>query len=277
MEKRKTLFIALMTGMILTSLSFVSCNKEVPAGPPLEGQWEGNLYTCASANFSVTVPEGVTLADPVNYDDMLDDKTALHYLWGITSPEGNSTLFYNKVRYTTESYKYGSAVDQIKKQPNTYDIQYEPWYKIYRYKIENDREYEGITYHDITYVRVYDYLKLTYPLDENMHNASMEQFVQQMDVKFKYSDGILNYDEELGVLFAFILGGIITLFLLVGISFGITTSIIALLISIAGCGWLGWFMTGGVLCTFTYIVIGILVAIPIGIYIVLMITRKEFK
>lgn len=274
MKRKNILFIAYAIGLTVTSLSFVSCNKELPERPPMDGEWENNTYTNVRANFSVTLPEGVKMTDYINYDNEMEDKTAFHYMWGITSPEGNSTLFYNEVRYTTESYKYGSVIDQLKEKPNVTNVQYEPWYKIYRYKIENDHTYQGITYHDITYVRVYDYLKLSYPLDEEMHNASMEEFARQMDVKFKYSNCMMNFDEELGGLFFILLGGLVALILLMGIHFGILTSIIALLISIAGCACLGWFMTDGVLCTFTYVFIGILVAIPIGIYIPLIANRE---
>lgn len=276
MKRKITLFIS-FAGMVLTSMSFVSCNKaslQARAEMPIEGQWDGNTYTNERANFSVTLPEGVTMTDPVNYDDEMSDKTAHHFVWGITSKEGNGSLYYNEIRYTTECYRYGSIVDQNKKKPEISNLQYEPWYKLYRYKIENDRTYNGVTYHEITYVRVYDYLLLSYPLDAEMHNAQMEQLVQHLDAKFRYSNSILNYDEEMGVLFFMIVFGIATLLLLAGIHFGFATGLLALLVTAGVCGWLGWFMTG-VPCTFTYVFIGVMVAVPIGIFIALWRNRDS--
>ena len=278
MKRDITLFIAIAAGMVLTSMGFVSCNKatlQARADMSIEGQWEGNRYTNERANFSVTLPEGVKMTDPVNYDDEVENKAAHHFVWGITTPEGNSSLFYSEIRYTTESYKYGSIVDQMEKKPDVSNLQYEPWYKLYRYKIENDRTYGGVSYHEITYVRVYDYLLLSYPLDAEGHNSTMEQFAQQMEVGYPYSNCILNYDEELGCLFFLVVFGIAALLIFTGIHFGLATGILSMLIAAGGCGWLGWFMTG-VPCTFTYIFIGILVAVPIGIFIASWVHRDGF-
>lgn len=274
MKSNITLFIAIAAGMLLTSFSFVSCNQTLPERPAMEGRWEGDRYTNERANFSVTLPEGVKMTDPVNYDDEVENKVAHHFVWGITTPEGNSSLFYSEIRYTTESYKYGSIVDQLKKKPELSNIEYEPWYKLYRYKIENDRTYGGVTYHEITYVRVYDYLLLSYPLDAEGHNSTMEQFAQQMEVGYPYSNCILNYDEELGCLFFLVVFGIAALLIFTGIHFGFATGILSMLIAAGGCGWLGWFMTG-VPCTFTYIYTGILVAVPIGIFIAVWVNRDR--
>ena len=107
-----------------------------------------------------------------------------------------------------------------------------------------------------------------------MHNAQMEQLVQHLDAKFRYSNSILNYDEEMGVLFFMIVFGIATLLLLAGIHFGFATGLLALLVTAGACGWLGWFMTG-VPCTFTYVFIGVMVAVPIGIFIALWRNRDS--
>ena len=96
----------------------------------------------------------------------------------------------------------------------------------------------------------------------------MEQLVQQLDAKFRYSDCMMNYDEELGALFFIIVFGIAALLLLTGVHFGFATGLLSLLVSAGACGWLGWFMTG-VPCTFTYVFIGVMVVVPIGIFIAL--------
>ena len=253
-----------------SALTLVSCNSSAPDNRPMDGQWNGRTYTSQRGKFSVTLPDGVTMSDPSNYDDQVANKEEFHYLWTITSPEGKSYLKYQSPRYAgIEHYTFGSVMSSIEKRDNTQGLYYEPWYKICRNRIEYDCVYSGQTYREIVFVHPADLLTLIYPLDKNMQNASMEQFVEQMEIATPFGECLENIEEEIAGLAILALVFVAFLSIMAASFGGIFLAILAMLVLVGAYAWLGWFITG-IPALFSYCVVGFFAIIPIIAFYVAM-------
>ena len=251
----KKTWIVLLGLVLLT----VSCNKEESRDSlPIEGTWEGRVYTNERAKFSVEVPESVQMGEVINLNNNPDNLRVKMFGWELRSPQGMGDMLYYESVVKEDFFPFSKVLKSLKKDETVVNLTYEPWYKMLRTCIVAEKQLE-----DGTYWREYHYMchnqryLIEYPTDENFSNPEMEQFMENLQIDISYSAVLGEVNEGvatvIGVLIAILAAMLWLLFEFIPKALKPVVGVIA----VAGVVGLVWLVTG-VPCPTTYWMMGII-------------------
>lgn len=176
-------------GILLLGLALftVSCNNKTSRTDlPIEGSWDGSVYTNERAKFTVDVPESVQMSEVMDLNEAYPDLRRRLYCWELRTPQGRGNLLYMETVVEEEFFSFSKLLRSLEKDSTVVNLEYQPWYKMLRTKIvadkiEADEHYREIHYvcHNVRYV-------IVYPTDEQFSNPAIEQFVENLSIDISY-------------------------------------------------------------------------------------------
>ena len=201
-------------GILLLGLTLftVSCNnKSLHSELPIEGSWEGSVYTNERAKFSVDVPQSVQMSKVMDLNEVFPDLRRNLYGWELRSPQGTGNMLYFETVVEEDFFSFSKILRSLEKDSAVVNLEYQPWYKMLRTKIVADKiEKDGSYCREIHYVCHNVRYLIWYPTDEYFSNPDMDQFMDNLSIDISYA-GVLGEVNEgvwtmLGVLIALIAG-----------------------------------------------------------------------